>query len=260
MQLPKGFFSNIVLHFSLTLFPTGEGVVLVCETLSEAEFAECVSSYDKLIENEEGKQKLTKNKNFFLKVVGGTDTRKHEAQSNIQLTKHNRNAATQNNLPSQATLGFHLPRLPRVSTDSWEAGKPRKAVQFQFQSKTLIIPQNGCKFSIYKSMWLLVPLELKAPNVQGKTSCHQQGSWGLRGMRDKPQASRLLSQTSRLKDRYITFWVSLRNLDAWHSKCFTCSQLQLLRMFLVANKNSWKPRLYSYNVSFLFLLLIFFYF
>lgn len=143
--------------------------------------------------------------------MGGTDTREHEAQSNIQLTKHNRNAEIQNNLPSQATLGFHLPRLPRASMDSWEAGKPRKAVKFQFQSKTLIIPQNGYKFSIYKSMRLLVPLELKATNVQKNTGCHQQGSWGTRA---KPQASRLPSQTSRLKDRQVTFWVSLRNLDA----------------------------------------------
>ena len=172
------------------------------------------------------------------------------SKSNIKLTKHNRNAEIQNNLPSQATPGFHLPWLPQASMVSWEAGKPRKAVKFRFQSKTLIIPRNGCKFSIYKSMWLLVPLELKATNVQKKTRCHQQGSWGMRGTRAKPQASQLLPQTSRLKDRQIMFWVSLRNLDEWHSKCFTCSQLQLLRMFLIANKNSPKPRLYSHNVKF----------
>lgn len=116
------------------------------------------------------------------------------SKSNIQLTKHNRKAEIQNNLPSQATLGFHLPRLPQASMDSWEAGKPRKAVKFRFQSKTLIISRNGCKFSIYKSMWLLVPLELKATNVQKKTRCHQQGSWGMRSTRAKPQASRLLHQ------------------------------------------------------------------
>lgn len=124
-----------------------------------------MSSYDKLIENEEGKKNSQKKKIFFFEGSGRNRYRKHEAQSNIQLTKHNRNAATQNNLPSQATLGFHLPQLLPASMDSWEAGKPRKAVQFQFQSKTLIIPRNGCKFSIYKSWFLL---NLKHQMCKGK--------------------------------------------------------------------------------------------
>lgn len=113
------------------------------------------------------KEKKThkKKKIFFFEGSGRNRYRKHEAQSNIQLTKHNRNAATQNNLPSQATLGFHLPQLLPASMDSWEAGKPRKAVQFRFQSKTLIIPRNGCKFSIYKSWFLL---NLKHQMCKGK--------------------------------------------------------------------------------------------
>lgn len=132
--------------------------------LSEAEFAEYVSSYDKLIENEKKKNLQKKN----LKVVGGTDTEsmKHKAIFNSQniigmlkfrIICHHR--------PPWAS---HLPSFRGKHGFLWEAGKP-EAVKFQFQSKTLIIPQNGYKFSIYKSMRLLVPLELKATNVQKRT-------------------------------------------------------------------------------------------
>lgn len=124
--------------------------------LSEAEFAEYVSSYDKLIENE-------KEKNLQKKIwkVGGTDTRQHEAQSNIQLTKHNRNAEIQNNLPSQATLGFHL---PGCLEQAWIPGRQES------QGKQLSSSFNQKLSSYHKWIQifntqihrLLVPLELKA--------------------------------------------------------------------------------------------------
>lgn len=173
------------------------------------------------------KKKKKTYKKKILKVVGGTDTREHEAQSNIQLTKHNRNAEIQNNLPSQATLGFHLPQLPRASMDSWEAGKQLSS---SFNQKLSSYHKMDANFQYTNpcDSWFLLNLKRQMCKRKLAVINRVPGAWGpshrLPDFHPKLQGSKTDKSRSRsVSEIWMHDTVNVSHVHSYNFwECFGC--------------------------------------